>query len=36
MLRQFCRAGIWLHEARAHWFDDIDHALKHYRESLRA
>jgi capsular polysaccharide transport system ATP-binding protein len=35
-LRQFCSAGIWLHEGRAHWFDDIGDALKHYKESIAA
>ncbi len=35
-LRQFCSAGIWLHEGRAHWFDDIEDALKHYKESIAA
>lgn len=33
-LRQFCSAGIWLHEGQAHWFDDIGDALKHYKESI--
>jgi len=33
-LRQFCTAGIWLHEGRAHWFDRIDDALKAYKESM--
>ncbi|MFC3459236.1 MULTISPECIES: ABC transporter ATP-binding protein [Massilia] len=33
-LREFCSAGIWLHEGRAHWFDDIGDALKHYKESI--
>jgi capsular polysaccharide transport system ATP-binding protein len=33
-LRQFCSAGIWLHEGQAHWFDDIGEALKHYKESI--
>ena len=33
-LREFCSAGIWLHEGRAHWFDDIGEALKHYKESI--
>jgi len=33
-LRQFCTAGIWLHEGRAHWFDDIGDALKSYKESI--
>lgn len=35
-LRQFCSAGIWLHEGKAHWFDDIGEALKHYNESIAA
>lgn len=35
-LRQFCSAGIWLHEGQAHWFDDIGDALKHYKESIPA
>lgn len=34
-LKEFCQAGIWLHEGRAHWFDRIDDALVHYRKSLR-
>ncbi|WP_020654750.1 ABC transporter ATP-binding protein [Massilia niastensis] len=33
-LREFCTAGIWLHEGKAHWFDDIGDALKHYKESI--
>lgn len=35
-LRQFCTAGIWLHEGRAHWFNDVEEALKHYKESIAA
>ncbi|WP_332675298.1 ABC transporter ATP-binding protein [Aromatoleum sp.] len=35
-LRQFCSAGIWLHEGRAYWFDDIGDALKNYKESISA
>jgi capsular polysaccharide transport system ATP-binding protein len=35
-LRQFCSAGIWLHQGQAHWFDDIGEALKHYKESIPA
>lgn len=35
-LRQFCSAGIWLHEGRAYWFDDIEDALKNYKESIPA
>lgn len=33
-LREFCQAGVWLHEGRAHWFDDIGEALKAYHSSL--
>ena len=35
-LRQFCTAGIWIHEGKAHWFDQIGDALKAYNESLAA
>ncbi|WP_027016530.1 ABC transporter ATP-binding protein [Comamonas composti] len=35
-LRQFCEAGIWLHEGQAHWFDSIDDALQQYKNSLSA
>ena len=35
-LRQFCQAGIWLHEGKAHWFDNIEDALACYHESLKA
>ena len=31
VLKQFCQAGIWLHEGRAHWFDAIDDALAAYK-----
>ncbi|MGZ8917072.1 MAG: ABC transporter ATP-binding protein [Methylobacter sp.] len=33
-LKQFCTAGIWLDNGKAHWFDDINDALKAYKESL--
>ncbi|MGZ8227770.1 MAG: ABC transporter ATP-binding protein [Methylococcaceae bacterium] len=33
-LKQFCTAGIWLNAGKAHWFDDINDALKAYKESL--
>ena len=33
-LRQFCTAGIFLKDGRAHWFDDIEDALSAYEESL--
>lgn len=32
-LRQFCEAGIWLDKGKAYWFDDINDALKAYKES---
>jgi capsular polysaccharide transport system ATP-binding protein len=35
-LKQFCSAGIWIHEGKAHWFDQIDDALKAYKESQPA
>lgn len=33
-LKQFCQAGVWLYEGQAHWFDQIDDALKAYKDSL--
>lgn len=33
-LRQFCQAGIWLHDGKAHWFDDIGDALMAYKDSM--
>jgi capsular polysaccharide transport system ATP-binding protein len=33
-LRQFCQSGIWLNDGHAHWFDDIEDALTHYKESI--
>jgi capsular polysaccharide transport system ATP-binding protein len=33
-LKEFCKAGIWLHEGRAHWFDSINDALTEYKKSL--
>ncbi len=35
-LKQFCQAGIWIHQGRAHWFDQLDDALKAYRKHVRA
>jgi len=32
-LKQFCQSGIWIHEGKAHWFDEIDDALKAYRDT---
>lgn len=36
VLKRLCSAGIWLHEGRAHWFDDVGDALRHYKESIPA
>ena len=33
-LREFCAAGIWIHDGEAHWFEQIDDALKAYKSSL--
>ena len=35
-LKQFCTAGIWIRDGKAHWFDRIDDALKAYKDSLPA
>jgi capsular polysaccharide transport system ATP-binding protein len=32
-LKDFCTAGIWIHQGKAHWFDAIDDALAAYREN---
>ncbi len=32
-LKQFCQSGIWIHEGKAHWFDEIDDALKAYKDT---
>lgn len=33
-LKQFCQSGIWIHEGKAYWFDQIDDALNAYNDSL--
>jgi capsular polysaccharide transport system ATP-binding protein len=33
-LRQFCESGIWIHNGKAHWFEQLDDALKAYQDSL--
>ncbi|ALM86446.1 ABC transporter ATP-binding protein [Bordetella sp. N] len=30
-LKDFCQAGIWIHEGKAHWFDKLDDALTAYQ-----
>lgn len=32
-LKQFCSAGIFLHQGKAHWFNQIDDAFKAYQDS---
>jgi len=32
-LKEFCKSGIWLHEGKAYWFDDINDALIEYKKS---
>jgi len=32
-LKQFCQSGIWIHEGKAWWFDEIDDALKAYKDT---
>ena len=33
-LKEFCTAGILLHEGQAHWFESINDALKEYNKGL--
>lgn len=33
-LKRFCKAGLWIHQGHAHWFDDIGDALNAYKETL--
>lgn len=33
-LKEYCQAGLLLHEGRAHWFERIDDALKAYKETF--
>lgn len=33
-LKDYCSAGIFIHEGHAHWFDSIDDAFKAYKETL--
>ncbi len=30
-LKDFCEAGIWLNEGKAHWYDNIDDAIAAYK-----
>lgn len=33
-LKRFCKAGIWIHQGHATWFDEIGDALKAYKDTL--
>ncbi|SDC67180.1 ABC transporter ATP-binding protein [Paraburkholderia lycopersici] len=33
-LKDFCQSGIWIHNGKAHWFEQLDDALKAYQETL--
>lgn len=33
-LKDFCQAGIWLHQGQAYWFDQVDDALRAYHDSI--
>jgi len=33
-LKQFCSAGIFIDQGKAHWFDQLDDALIAYKESM--
>jgi capsular polysaccharide transport system ATP-binding protein len=32
ILRDLCQSGIWLHQGRAYWFNEIEEALNTYKE----
>lgn len=34
-LKDFCQSGIWIHDGQADWFDDVNEALKAYKDTLR-
>ncbi|WP_408587289.1 ABC transporter ATP-binding protein [Novosphingobium sp.] len=33
-LRRFCSAGLYIHGGKAHWFDNLDDALRAYKDTL--
>jgi capsular polysaccharide transport system ATP-binding protein len=33
-LKDYCSAGIFIHEGHAHWFDSIDDAFNAYKETI--
>jgi capsular polysaccharide transport system ATP-binding protein len=34
-IKKFCSAGIWLHNGKTQWFDDVNEALRSYEESIQ-
>ena len=34
-LKNFCQSGLFLQNGQAQWFDDIDDALKAYKDSIK-
>jgi capsular polysaccharide transport system ATP-binding protein len=32
-LKQFCQSGIWINGGKAYWFDELDEALRAYKEA---
>lgn len=34
MLKEYCSAGVLIHEGSAYWFDSIDDAFKEYKDTL--
>ena len=34
VLKEYCQAGLFLHDGRAHWFDRIEDAFQAYKETL--
>lgn len=32
ILKELCQAGIWLHDRKAYWYNDINEALETYKE----
>ncbi|RQR80749.1 ABC transporter ATP-binding protein [Burkholderia sp. Bp9012] len=33
-LKQFCQSGIWINGGKAYWFDELDEALRAYKEAI--
>ncbi|WP_250517387.1 ABC transporter ATP-binding protein [Caballeronia sp. INDeC2] len=31
-LKSFCKSAVWLHEGKAHWFDDLEEGLARYKK----